>query len=197
MDGEAAVVGDFNEWDPCTTPLHRSNGWLKASVVVDPGRRYRFRYFADDGHWFNDPEVDASEPNGMGDDNSLLDLTAEGGDVGGSGRATGPAQCGRRRERGRFPPLRDVRSPEGLQLHQAGPAPGFVSVRSLRRNWIGGRVGVAGVDGRRATANFGFVRQPDRRVSPRTTPGFGARAGMTRPWVSSPRLDLLPPQPSG
>ncbi len=79
VDGEAAVVGDFNQWDPGTTPLHRSNGWLKASVVVEPGRRYRFRYFADDGHWFNDPEVDASEPNGMGDDNSLLDLTPDGG----------------------------------------------------------------------------------------------------------------------
>jgi hypothetical protein len=79
VDGEAAVVGDFNEWDPRTNPLHRSDGWLKASVVVEPGRRYRFRYLDEAGHWFNDPEIEAHEPNGMGDDNSLLDLTPAGG----------------------------------------------------------------------------------------------------------------------
>lgn len=78
VDGEAAVVGDFNEWDPSATPLRRRDGWLRASLVVEPGRRYRFRYFADGGRWFNDQEVGVYEPNGMGDENSLLDLTASG-----------------------------------------------------------------------------------------------------------------------
>ena len=75
VDGKVAVVGDFNEWDPTTHSLSRCEGWLRTTVVVAPGRQYRFRYLAEDGRWFNDPEVGLYEPNGMGDDNSLLDLT--------------------------------------------------------------------------------------------------------------------------
>ena len=80
-DEQVAVVGDFNRWDPSSDPLRMSDGWLRASVVVEPGRRYRFRYLADGKRWFNDAEVDAHEPNGMGDDNCLLDLTRTGGMV--------------------------------------------------------------------------------------------------------------------
>ncbi|MGI8809295.1 MAG: isoamylase early set domain-containing protein [Acidimicrobiales bacterium] len=79
VDGQVAVVGDFNAWDPTTDPLRRCHDWLRASVVLEPGRRYRFRYLAENGRWFNDAEVGAYEPNGMGDDNSLLDLTPAGG----------------------------------------------------------------------------------------------------------------------
>lgn len=82
IEGEVAVVGDFNRWDPSTNPLRKSDGWLRASVAVEPGRRYRFRYLADGWRWFNDSEVDVYEPNGMGDDNCLLDLTRTGGMVG-------------------------------------------------------------------------------------------------------------------
>lgn len=79
VDGDVAVVGDFNGWDPTVDPLRRCEGWLKVSVVLEPGKRYSFRYLAEDGRWFNDPEIGTYEPNGMGDDNSLLDLTATGG----------------------------------------------------------------------------------------------------------------------
>ena len=75
MAGDVAVVGDFNGWDPTIDPLRRCEGWLKVSVVLEPGKRYRFRYLAQDGRWFNDPEIGTYEPNGMGDDNCLLDLT--------------------------------------------------------------------------------------------------------------------------
>ena len=79
VDGNVAVVGDFNGWDPTIHPLHRCEDWLKVSVVLEPGERYRFRYLAEGGRWFNDPEVGLYEPNGMGDDNSLLDLTPTAG----------------------------------------------------------------------------------------------------------------------
>ena len=79
VDGLVSVVGDFNGWDPTADPLRRCEGWLKASVVLEPGHRHRFRYLAEGGRWFNDPEVGVYEPNGMGDDDSLLDLTPEGG----------------------------------------------------------------------------------------------------------------------
>ena len=39
-----SVVGDFNGWDPCATPLRkRSNGTRSATVVLAPGQRYSFR----------------------------------------------------------------------------------------------------------------------------------------------------------
>ena len=78
VDGDVAVVGDFNGWDPTSDPLRRCEDWLKVSVVLQPGQRYRFRYLAEDGRWFNDPEIGIYEPNGMGDDNSVLDLTPTG-----------------------------------------------------------------------------------------------------------------------
>ena len=78
VHGEVAVVGDFNGWDPTADSLIPCDGWLRTTVLVESGRRYRFRYLAEGGRWFNDPEVGLYEPNGMGDDNSLLDLTPTG-----------------------------------------------------------------------------------------------------------------------
>jgi len=79
VDGDVAVVGDFNDWDPTADPLWRHDGWLSATLVLKPGRRYRFRYLAEDGRWFNDSDVGVYEPNGMGDEDSVLDLTRTGG----------------------------------------------------------------------------------------------------------------------
>lgn len=72
-----AVVGDFNDWDPTATPLARRGERCTASVVVDSGRRYAFRYLAESGEWFNDEAADAYESNGMGGDNSILDLRSQ------------------------------------------------------------------------------------------------------------------------
>ena len=53
-----SVVGDFNEWQPGRHVLRRrTNGTRSASVTVPSGTRIRFRYLAENGHWFNDPEV--------------------------------------------------------------------------------------------------------------------------------------------
>lgn len=72
-DGPVSVVGDFNQWDPFATPLKkRSNGTRSASVLVKKGSEVRFRYLADGGQFFDEPEADAIEPNGMGDTHSLI-----------------------------------------------------------------------------------------------------------------------------
>ncbi len=56
--GGCSVVGDFNEWRPGTHQMHRrTNGTRSASVTVPRGTSIRFRYLAENGHWFNDPEV--------------------------------------------------------------------------------------------------------------------------------------------
>ena len=72
-----SVVGDFNQWDPIAHPLKkRSNG--THSAVVDLSRsdtdRYRFRYLAADGRFFDDTDADVIEPNGYGDTHSVLAL---------------------------------------------------------------------------------------------------------------------------
>ena len=56
--GACSVVGDFNEWQPGTHQMRRrANGTRSASVTVARGTSIRFRYLAENGHWFNDPEV--------------------------------------------------------------------------------------------------------------------------------------------
>jgi 1,4-alpha-glucan branching enzyme len=70
-----SVVGDFNGWDPAATPLVRRGQTLRASVVLNAGRRYAFRYLADGGRWFDDDTADDSQPNGFGGSDSVLDLT--------------------------------------------------------------------------------------------------------------------------
>jgi 1,4-alpha-glucan branching enzyme len=56
--GRCSVVGDFNEWQPGRHELRRrANGTRSASVTVPTGTRIRFRYLAENDHWFNDPEL--------------------------------------------------------------------------------------------------------------------------------------------
>jgi 1,4-alpha-glucan branching enzyme len=61
-DGGVSVVGDFNDWTPGVHRLvRRSNGTRSVKVTVPAGNAYRFRYLAEGGHWFDDPDVDARE----------------------------------------------------------------------------------------------------------------------------------------
>lgn len=71
--GRISVVGDFNNWDPSKTVLvKRQNNTRSASVTLDPGQRYRFRYYMADGTWLNDDSADAYEPNEHGSQNCLV-----------------------------------------------------------------------------------------------------------------------------
>ena len=68
-----SVVGDFNGWNPAEGKLaKRSNGTSSYSVTLEPGKSYRFRYFSEDGRWFNDEAADAYAPNGMGEEDGIL-----------------------------------------------------------------------------------------------------------------------------
>jgi 1,4-alpha-glucan branching enzyme len=74
-NGKIAVAGDFNDWDPKALVLRKRGDSYAASVELEPGRRYAFRYVAEDGRWFNDENSDDYESNGLGDTNSIIDLT--------------------------------------------------------------------------------------------------------------------------
>ena len=72
-DQPVSVVGDFNGWDPLATPLRkRSNGTRSAAVELPAGASIRFKYLADGGRWFLDPDVDADDHADSGSANSLF-----------------------------------------------------------------------------------------------------------------------------
>ena len=72
---KGTLVGDFNEWNEEATPLkRRKDGTLYATVSLEAGRSYRFRYRSEDGTWHNDWNADAYETNAFGTDDSIVNL---------------------------------------------------------------------------------------------------------------------------
>jgi Carbohydrate-binding module 48 (Isoamylase N-terminal domain) len=71
-----SVCGDFNDWSPQQHPLSlASDGTFVTYVPLSAGRRWRFRYLLDGERWENDWAADGYEPNGLGSDDSVVDLT--------------------------------------------------------------------------------------------------------------------------
>ncbi|MBX6343196.1 MAG: isoamylase early set domain-containing protein [Thermomicrobiaceae bacterium] len=71
----AAVVGEFNDWDPNATPMKRKrDGSFSASVSLKPGRAYHFRYLLDGQRWENDPSADSHAPNPFGGEDSVVQV---------------------------------------------------------------------------------------------------------------------------
>jgi 1,4-alpha-glucan branching enzyme len=71
----AAVLGEFNGWNADTHPMERrKDGSFSATVTIDAGRPYRFRYLLDGQRWKNDEAADALVPNQFGTEDSLLSL---------------------------------------------------------------------------------------------------------------------------
>lgn len=72
--GAAAVVGSFNDWDPAANKMaKRANNTYSTAVTLNAGQQYAFRYYAEDGSWFNDDEADGYEPNEHGGQNCILE----------------------------------------------------------------------------------------------------------------------------
>jgi 1,4-alpha-glucan branching enzyme len=65
------VVGEFNAWQG--TPLERQkDGTWKATVALESGREYEFRYLVDNERWMNEPNADRHVSNPFGEDNSVV-----------------------------------------------------------------------------------------------------------------------------
>lgn len=73
--GSAAVVGEFNDWSVTATPMERDAHGFTATIDLEPGRSYRYRYLLDGDRWENDWNADGYVPNEFGGDDSVLDLT--------------------------------------------------------------------------------------------------------------------------
>jgi 1,4-alpha-glucan branching enzyme len=74
MQGKVSVVGDFNDWQPGVTTFRGRGSIRSATVQVERGRRYAFRYVTEAGEWIDDQESDANEPSGEGVPTGVVDL---------------------------------------------------------------------------------------------------------------------------
>jgi 1,4-alpha-glucan branching enzyme len=70
------VVGDFNEWSESDHPMKyvKSRNVWNATVSLEPGRSYQFRYLIDGDQWQNDEEADGLEPSPYFSENSVIRL---------------------------------------------------------------------------------------------------------------------------
>jgi 1,4-alpha-glucan branching enzyme len=67
------LVGDFNGWDKTANPMKRQkNGSFAASLSLERGREYQFRYLLDRERWENDWQADKYLRNEFGGDNSVV-----------------------------------------------------------------------------------------------------------------------------
>ena len=71
----AAVIGDFNNWNPAEGALSKlKTGTFKATFDLPKDARYEFKYLVD-GAYVNDPEADSYAYNDFaGAENSVLAL---------------------------------------------------------------------------------------------------------------------------
>jgi 1,4-alpha-glucan branching enzyme len=69
------VMGEFNNWSPDATPMkRRTNGDFVASLDLEKGRSYRFRYLIDGWKFENDWEADRYESNPYGGEDSVVEV---------------------------------------------------------------------------------------------------------------------------
>jgi 1,4-alpha-glucan branching enzyme len=69
----AALYGDFTDWGKKPKAMKKgTDGSFSASVSLEPGHQYRFRYLLDESRWENDWAADAYAPNTFGTDDSIV-----------------------------------------------------------------------------------------------------------------------------
>jgi 1,4-alpha-glucan branching enzyme len=70
---QVVLMGDFNQWNPKTHPMHRDkNGAWRKTVRIFPGR-HEYRFWVD-GKWYNDPRNPLRCPNSFGSENNVIEV---------------------------------------------------------------------------------------------------------------------------
>lgn len=69
-----AVAGDFNDWKPDTTPMHRTTSgiWI-VEIPLLVGSKYQYMFVVDD-QWVTDPYAAATIDDGFGGKNAMIEL---------------------------------------------------------------------------------------------------------------------------
>ena len=72
---QAQVCGEFNDWSATATPMTRRNdGSFAATVTLEAGQRYRYRYLVDGSRWENDWTADDYVANEFGGEDSVVEM---------------------------------------------------------------------------------------------------------------------------
>ncbi len=66
------VVGEFNNWDKTTKPLHLVKNIWKETVDLELDKEYQYRLLINGTRWFNDPKADRYVPNNVDGDNCIV-----------------------------------------------------------------------------------------------------------------------------
>jgi 1,4-alpha-glucan branching enzyme len=70
-----AVAGEFNDWEPASTPMkRRKDGTWTATLRLPKNQRFEYRFVVDGENWIADDDADALVPNPFGGKNSVVDL---------------------------------------------------------------------------------------------------------------------------
>ena len=72
---DVSVVGEFNEWEPGSTPMkRRKDGSWSTALRLPDGSRHEYRFVIDGETWLVDEEADELVPNPFGGTNSVVVL---------------------------------------------------------------------------------------------------------------------------
>ena len=67
------LAGDFNSWDIEGIPMKKlKSGEFTATVDLEKGREYQFKYYTDGREWLNETEADKYVPNEFQGENSVV-----------------------------------------------------------------------------------------------------------------------------
>lgn len=67
------VLGDFNAWSwENGAVMKLAGGEYKASLELETGRHYEFRYYVDQSYWVTDPAADGYTPTPFGTHNAIV-----------------------------------------------------------------------------------------------------------------------------
>lgn len=70
-----ALVGEFNGWNEASTPMKKSkDGSFAATLELETGREYQYRYLINGTTWVNDEAADKLVPTPLGNENSVVVL---------------------------------------------------------------------------------------------------------------------------
>lgn len=68
------LCGEFNDWSVTSTPMFEAeDGSFRVTVLLEAGRRYRYRYLVDGERWENDWAADDYVPNEFEGEDSAVD----------------------------------------------------------------------------------------------------------------------------